>query len=315
MTSTVYVLCPDLKSPFGGVMKLYELADTLNANGIKSFIVHEDKNLEIDWFNHTTPVTDFKSIKVKADDLLIIPEVFGSQIPNFYPGVRKIIFNQNSFYTLLPFNWDIELARKVYFHQDIVQVIVVSEYDFDFFSWLFPGLKISRIILGITDKLFYDQPHKQKIIAVMPRKVIDDYNQLIQLLLLKNDLDGYTIKIIDNLTLKECAAILREAAIFLSFSHKESFSLPPAEAMACGCIVIGYHGQGGKEFFRNDLTFVIEQSDMISYAKCVMDVIDKFKTNPLETQKIGKRASQFILERYSLANQERSILEVIRKFI
>lgn len=315
MIPTVYVLCPDLNSPFGGVMKLYELVDTLNANGIKSFIVHEDKNLAIDWFSHSTPIIDFKSLKVSTDDLLIIPEVFGSQILDFYPGVRKIIFNQNSFYTLLPFNWDLELAKKVYLHQDIVQVMVVSEYDFNFFSWLFPGIRLSRITLGINDKLFHYHPHKKKIIAVMPRKVIDDYNQLIQLLLLKDDLDGYIIKIIDQVSLEECAEILREAAIFLSFSNKESFGLPPAEAMACGCVVVGYHGQGGKEFFRKDLTHVIEQSDIISYAKSVMDVIEKFKTNPLEIQETGKKASQFILDKYSLVNQERSILDVIKQFI
>jgi glycosyltransferase involved in cell wall biosynthesis len=35
---------------------------------------------------------------------------------------------------------------------------------------------------------------------------------------------------------------------FLSLSHKESFGLPPLEAMACGCRVAGFHSEGGREY-------------------------------------------------------------------
>ena len=45
------------------------------------------------------------------------------------------------------------------------------------------------------------------------------------------------------------ADILRESQVFLSFGHPEGFGLPPAEALACGCLVIGYHGGGGREYF------------------------------------------------------------------
>jgi hypothetical protein len=27
------------------------------------------------------------------------------------------------------------------------------------------------------------------------------------------------------------------------------FRFPPAEAMLCGCVVVGYHGKGGQEYF------------------------------------------------------------------
>ena len=309
------MLCPDLIAPFGGVMKLYGLVDTLNANGIESFIVHDDKTLQINWFDHSTRVTDFKSVEVKEDDLLIYPEVYGDKILNDYPGIKKIIFNQNSFYTLIPFNWNIDLAKKVYSHRDLVQVMVVSQNDFDFMHWLFPTVDLYKITLGIDPFLFHCTTDKKKQIAVMPRKLVEDYNLLIQLLLLKGALEEYTIKIIDHVSLEECAKILRESEIFISFSNQESFGLPPAEAMACGCVVIGYHGQGGKEYFKEDLTFPIEQSDIVSYAKCIEKVIQQFRTDPLKMKQLAKSGSEFILEKYSLINQEKSILEVIRRFI
>lgn len=38
--------------------------------------------------------------------------------------------------------------------------------------------------------------------------------------------------------------------IFLSFSDLEGLGLPPIEAALCGNYVIGYHGGGGREYWR-----------------------------------------------------------------
>ena len=43
--------------------------------------------------------------------------------------------------------------------------------------------------------------------------------------------------------------LLQGSAMFLSFGHPEGFGLPVAEAMACGCAVVGYSGLGGRELF------------------------------------------------------------------
>jgi len=45
------------------------------------------------------------------------------------------------------------------------------------------------------------------------------------------------------------ADILRSSRVFLSFSQREGFGLPPLEALACGCAVVGYHGFGGRALF------------------------------------------------------------------
>ena len=38
--------------------------------------------------------------------------------------------------------------------------------------------------------------------------------------------------------------------VFLSLNKAEGFGLPPAEAIACGCRVVGFHGMAAREFFR-----------------------------------------------------------------
>lgn len=311
----VYVLGTANPTPSGGVMRLYQFVDTLNANNIESYIIYNTIH-HLEWFINSTPITDFKSVNITKDDLLIFPEVMADNVLTLYPGVRKIIFNQNSFKTFKPFyRGDLNDVRRVYFHKDVVQTIVASDYDVNVLNRLFPGIRLSRFHYGIDEQLFHFHPAKKKIIALMPRKEKQDAIIVECLLRTINKLNGFEIKLIDMMTHVECARILREAAIFLSFSHQESFGLPPAEAMACGCIVIGYHGQGGKEFFRKDLNYGIEQSNLIEYAEQVNYVIEQYNTNYENTIQVGKRASEYILKKYTMAKQEESILEIIRNFI
>jgi len=311
----VYVLGTANPTPSGGVMRLYEFVDTLNANNIESYIIYHTRH-RLDWFVNSTRTTEFTSVNITHDDLLIIPEVIADQVLTIYPGVRKIIFNQNSFKTFKPFIWgDLNDVRSVYFHRDVVQTIVASDYDVMVMNRLFPGIKLSRFYYGINDQLFHYNPYKKKIIALMPRKEKQDAIILECMLKTMNKLNGFEIRIIDGITHGECAKILRESAIFLSFSHQESFGLPPAEAMACGCIVIGYHGQGGKEFFKKELNYSIEQSNLIDYAEQVNKVIHQYVTDYDETLKMGKRASEYILDKYPMSKQAQSILDIVKPFI
>ena len=43
---------------------------------------------------------------------------------------------------------------------------------------------------------------------------------------------------------EEVACALQDSLLFLSCGHPEGFGLPLAEAIACGCLVVGYHGLG-----------------------------------------------------------------------
>jgi len=313
--ATIYVFCLELNFPSGGIMKLYELVDTLNANQIDSYIVYSNTNFKINWFDNTTKVKTIDLITIEEDDILIFPEVAAEEMLDYHPKNRKIIFCQNSFYALKMFYGKPERAKDFYLHQNVIQVIVVSDHDFDLFTWIFPGIRLSKLTYGIDESLFYFQPEKKLQIAVMPRKLPSDYNFLENLLKVQGDLAGIPFIKIENLPFESCAAILRESAIFLSFSDREGFGLPPAEAMACGCLVIGYHGQGGKEFFKIDLVYGIEQWDMMNYAKTISDVVNYITNEPKNALELGRKASRFILEKYSKTNQEKSILQILKPLL
>lgn len=58
---------------------------------------------------------------------------------------------------------------------------------------------------------------------------------------------------IHNRTPDEVAALFRSSHIFLATGFPEGFALPPLEAMASGCIVVGYAGFGGWDYMRQAL--------------------------------------------------------------
>ena len=90
--------------------------------------------------------------------------------------------------------------------------------------------------------------NKENLITYMPRK--HKNNSEILLFILNRHLPkNWKIKSIDNLTELEVANIFKKSKIFLSFSELEGLGLPPIESALCGNHVIGYTGEGGKEFW------------------------------------------------------------------
>src|SRR5258708_39406932 len=56
---------------------------------------------------------------------------------------------------------------------------------------------------------------------------------------------------IDRLSQRQPAAALAASAVFLASGYPEGFGLPPLEALACGCLVVGFAGRGGREYLRH----------------------------------------------------------------
>lgn len=56
---------------------------------------------------------------------------------------------------------------------------------------------------------------------------------------------------IRDMTREEVAGALASCHIYLATGFPEGFSLPPLEAMASGCLVVGFSGYGGWDYMRN----------------------------------------------------------------
>jgi glycosyltransferase involved in cell wall biosynthesis len=311
----IHVFCPDDDFPSGGIRKMYRHVDVLNRHGYKAVILHSKPGFRPSWFASDTPVVYTENTLVKPSDYLVLTEILAAEIGKIAPGIRKVIFNQNCYYSFRKFFLDRPDPRQIYLHPEVAAALVVSEDSRDYLRFAFPELKIQRIHYGIDQRLFAYHPDKQKLIGFMPRKNAEDVRQVVCLLKARNALGDFRLRIIDNLDEAQTGQALKECALFLSFGYPEGFGLPPAEAMACGCIAIGYHGQGGREFFQPDFAFPIEQGDVIGFARTVEEVVRGVQATPELFAEKGRRAAQFIQENYSLEREENSIVDCWREIL
>ncbi|MCI9844936.1 glycosyltransferase [Flavobacterium pectinovorum] len=344
MEKKIYFICTDNKEPIGGVKQLYRQVDILNKNGFTAFIIHRKKGFRHKWFKNETKIIYNRSIyntidkilkkkqkpfklfknylRTKNDDpiddngILVIPEIYGPYISALNKNIEKVIFNQNCYYT---FNkCDIIESKKevIYLDEKFLASIVVSEDSKKYLEYTFPKSTTHRVHLGInTNKFNYNNTLKKKQIAFMPRKLEDDIIQIINILRIRDNLKNWNFVPIDNKTEDEVATILNESSIFLSLNHKEGFGLPPAEAMASGCIVIGYAGQGGKEYFNPNFSFKIDEGNIIDFVDKIEEISLKLEKNDPEILKITQSASDYISNNYNLKKEEESIVLTWKKIL
>lgn len=331
----IYFICPSNKFPTGGVKQIYKQVDILNNNGFEAYVLLKNKSKKVTWFeNHSQTAYNeqiffnikkllnpkkkylfetFKNkfrVQIEENSILVFPEIYGKTIEFIAPKNKKVIFNQNCFYT---FNTslidDVLTKTNQYTNPKTLATIVVSDDSKKYLDFAFTNsINIFRIRLGINNNLFYHNLNKKKKIAFMPRKLEDDIVQILNILKIRNKINDWEFISINNKTETEVAAILRESSIFLSFNHREGFGLPPAEAMACGCIVVGYTGIGGAEYFKNEFSYSIDESDIIGFAKTIENVVALQDDNIYKFNKQALLASKYITETYSLENEKQDIL-------
>jgi len=304
----IYVLCPDNDKPSGGIRKLYRHVDVLNKHGFSAWIVHQQKGFKCSWFSNHTRVTYLSDLQIEASDYLVVPEIYGAEIANIGRGIKKVIFNQNCYYTFWGHSWEKDNLVTPYLSEEIVYTIVVSQDSAEYLQYAFPELKIIRIHYGIDQSLFSYNSKKKQQIAFMPRKHADEVTQVLNQIKFRGLLEDFELAAIDNKNEREVAKILQESLIFLSFGYPEGFQLPPAEAMACGCLVIGYHGMGGKEFFHPEFCYPIPQGEIVNFAKAIESAINLYAENPQQIEEKTKKASEYIRENYSVEGEEQDIV-------
>ena len=91
--------------------------------------------------------------------------------------------------------------------------------------------------------------------------------------------------------------------------------MPPMEALASGCIVIGYHGGGGREYFKPEFSYPVEIGDFVGFSKAVEDALALFRKDPAAFLQKGQQAALFIRENYSREGEERDVVEFWKKLV
>lgn len=308
---TVWMICPDWDKPAGGIRVLYRAVDSLNDAGLAAAVVHRRAGFACSWFTHSTRIVPVGRVVLGERDVIVVPELYGPSILDLPTGVRQVIFNQNAYLTLDSLAAGPAAAAPYVDNPDLAAVLVVSDDSAEVLEHAFPGTPIRRIRLGIDPAIYHPpaQPAPRRI-AYMPRRRADAAAQVIRLLELRGVLDSWELVAIDGCSDVEVADLLRSSRIFLSFSEREGFGLPPCEALACGCLVVGFDGFAGREFFHPPFAQSVEDGDVVAFARAVEVLARRVDEDPAAMAATGEAGARYILGRYSRTTEQRDLTDV-----
>ena len=174
-----FVCYPDTNSPIGGVKQIYRQVELLVEAGLEACVLQRQAGFRADWFSSRAPVLDLESYIASgpsADgDLIVLPETWLAQVPGYLPGIPKVIFNQNAFYTFGLEGHCAADTLELYQHPDIRGVVTVSH---DSRRLLVEGCGVAAdschvVLNGIDPKLFYPPELKVRRVVFMGRKHAD----------------------------------------------------------------------------------------------------------------------------------------------
>ena len=300
----IWFLVPDWPLPSGGVRVAYRHVDLLHEAGRIASVLQGERGSRPTWFPNTTPVRGARGTTVRDSDVLVIPEVWAKILPTVPVGVRCIVFDQSAHLI-----WQQPGSPDAYrIARSLIGVLTVSDYAAKALSQAFPDVAVRRIHLSVDTRRFQPAPRPERRLAWMPRRAGSFGEQVLDTLMARHCLDGWELAPIDGLSEQGVAEQLGSSSIFLSFTDREGFGLPAAEAMASGCYVVGCHGQGGREMFLAEHCLPVESGDASGFVTAVESVVRQENEKPGWCRTRGLRARAFIDEHYSV---HRERLEVI----
>jgi hypothetical protein len=334
---TIFYICPWAEKPTGGIKQIFRHVEALNAAGFDAYVLALEatmpswfsssaavarvitsklssfsmslsrKKNRTSWISSTTaPVVEMNrspdaGIKreLSSSDILVLPEYVGKALQPCGFGSKLVVFNQNAHYTFNGFSHADE-SRDFIYRGHLLAALAVSKHTFDYLTYAFPELRVLLTPNGVDGGIFFPGGSgKKRQIAFMPRKLPSSIVQVLHILRGRGVLKDWDLCPIDGIPEADVARALRESAIFLSTCHDEGFGLPPLEAGASACIVIGYTGYAAKEFMLHQYCYPIAQGDVLGFSQTLEGLISEFNISPTRLLGQAMDYAEFLGKNYS----------------
>jgi len=301
--------------PHGGIGVLYDHVAILTRHHFNAFIVHTTPNFRYPFAATTVPVIFWGDLgEMGEEDTFVIPETHSRALA----AVRevdsgKILFCQNHYYIYYGLT-----AGQSWSDFGIQDYMVVSQPMRDALHTWF-GIEATVVRPAIDDLFFADQPApiaQPLNIAFMPRKGVIDLRLLRGLLdpaMQQKPAWPIQWRPIDNLQRPQVAEILKSCPIYIATSYHEGLGLPSLEAMAAGCLIIGYRGGGGLDYAAADNGLWVPDDHPFLLAAKLQEVLSRLgDPSYLRTIQQIRQSGQATARRYSSQAQEAALLEFWR---
>jgi len=252
---TTHIFLPPLPRGSGGLAVLRRMGIALRKAGFPVRFVLREASKDAE--ESGVAVLTWQELRLQPADIWLAPEGWpNALLPGLNAGARCLIYAQNWAYLLscLPQNVDLTCLP--------LEFLAVSEPVARFVDMSL-GKQASVLRPGIDTTLFC-QPSEPRDgdtvrVAFMPRKNKALARQIRELAeaRLRRRVSSFSLEWvnIEDRSQAEVAKMLQTAHIFLCTGFPEGCPLPPLEALACGCVPVGFTGLGGWDYMRQAADF------------------------------------------------------------
>ena len=321
-----FIFLPPVNKPTGGVTVLRQMADILHQAGYEAFLVaRETGGWRPEGLADSAPVIEWADMDLGKSDLWVVPEGWVNALaPGLEAGALCINYVQNWAYLFSA------LPKGVDWHNLSVEFFAVSDPVSRFIkAATFKDASILRP--GIDRSIFFapkSKPEGKINVAFMPRK---NKGLTAQIRAIQEHRcgDGCLNWLpIEGMNTHQVADTLRSAHIFLATGFPEGCPLPPLEAMACGCLPVGFTGFGGWDYMRQiqkEPRFTpwiplrecnwggnglwCADGDVLDAALCLEDAAKMVREENLYLS-VALESGQETADAYSTEEQKKSVLSV-----
>jgi len=250
-------------------------------------------------------------IDLRSTDVIISPEFQFAEAIEGFSDLPIAVFVQNPFSLMTSYHRALDRGldpqRRVKFWFGIAEVCRshLSALELEP-SAIFP--------VSMKPHEFPYASEKEKLITYMPRKRPWEAKLIADALTRRGKLHGYRIEALDNMPRSEVAAKLAKTRVFISLLKDEALGFPAAEAMAAGCVVVGFDGLGTAEYFDNDVGVPVTEGDVASLVTAVENTIAEYEADPERLDSMRRTASDRVNDRYNKSAFEAGTLAAWQKF-
>ncbi len=284
----VFFFCPvNVDRPTGGVLVIFRCVEILRSHGINAWVVvlpttPTPETPEIRWFSSTAPIMQWEEACALPPEqcLHVLPEDFcmkwsedtirGRGRELVLKGAKLLVFAQNRRDTYRNFLTDwpkiLPRDRTLMGRKNLVGVLCVSPFEQAYWKTIYPDLQVWCKPNSVNTEFFRPATSRTNTAAFLGKpSALKEAQHFIYALRHSGLAEGWRFQNLQNRPQHEVAESLSKADIFISFSPVESFGLAAAEAMASGCIVIGYHGGVSEEFFNPRWSYPVSPQDHLGF--------------------------------------------------
>lgn len=279
----IIFLLPALREPCGGNIVTHNISEVINSleyNNIQSQVLYPlEPEFSPSLFNHAGNLK--KDLKLDpSKDFVIVPEIYAAEHAKSLTdiGVSYAINVLNGYLMNLEIVNNVKSLEQLnYAYENASFIIGVSDDTIANIKMTFPNCseKIIKSFYVVDKAKFKPIDAKKNLITYMPRK-LPKHSQLFMFMLSNKLPENWGIQPIDGVSESEVYDIFSNSKIFLSFSEFEGLAMPPVMAALSGNLVIGYTGEGNKEYFNLQCFMEVFSGDIRGFIEKVLVAIDSF---------------------------------------